>query len=121
MDRAQIIAIFRAQYGEKVLSAPTTQGFNLLAWVMPFAAIVAGGGADALAIGKLRAAPRPATPAAVPVFDPTCAASSKTNSRSGLTVFCRRRADRRRSGVVRRGAAGRRPDRARANPPANSK
>ena len=26
MDRAQIIAVFRAKYGEKVLSAPTAQG-----------------------------------------------------------------------------------------------
>ncbi len=33
-----------AIYGEKILSAPTTEGFNLLAWLMPFGAIVAGCG-----------------------------------------------------------------------------
>jgi cytochrome c-type biogenesis protein CcmH len=44
MDRAQIVGFFRAKYGEKILSAPTTEGFNLLAWVMPFAVIVLGGG-----------------------------------------------------------------------------
>lgn len=41
---AQIIATFRHKYGEKILSAPTTQGFNLLAWIMPFAALAAGCG-----------------------------------------------------------------------------
>ncbi len=44
MTRTQIIATFRAKYGEKILSAPTTEGFNLLAWLMPFGAIVAGCG-----------------------------------------------------------------------------
>jgi cytochrome c-type biogenesis protein CcmH/NrfF len=35
MGREQIIGFFRAKYGEKILSAPTTEGFNLLAWGMP--------------------------------------------------------------------------------------
>jgi len=43
MGRAQIIAFYRHKYGEKVLSAPTTEGFNLLAWTMPFIALVVGG------------------------------------------------------------------------------
>jgi cytochrome c-type biogenesis protein CcmH len=30
-------------YGEKVLSAPTTSGFNLAAWITPFLAILIGG------------------------------------------------------------------------------
>lgn len=38
-----IIAFFRHQYGEKVLSSPTTQGFNILAWTMPFIALAIGG------------------------------------------------------------------------------
>jgi cytochrome c-type biogenesis protein CcmH len=42
MRREQIIAFFRSKYGEKILSAPTHQGFNLLAWIMPFVAIFAG-------------------------------------------------------------------------------
>ncbi len=41
--RAEIIAFYRDKYGEKVLSSPTTQGFNLLAWIMPFAAVAIGG------------------------------------------------------------------------------
>jgi cytochrome c-type biogenesis protein CcmH len=43
MSRVQIIAFYRHKFGEKVLSAPTTQGFNLLAWTMPFIALVLGG------------------------------------------------------------------------------
>ena len=38
-----IVASFVAQYGEKVLSAPTTEGFNLIAWIMPFAVILFAG------------------------------------------------------------------------------
>ena len=40
----QIIASFVAQYGEQVLAEPPKRGFNLVAWVTPFAAILAGGG-----------------------------------------------------------------------------
>lgn len=40
--REQIVAGFVAQYGERVLSAPTKEGFNLTAWVTPFVAILAG-------------------------------------------------------------------------------
>ena len=36
MDKDQIIAAFVGRYGEKILSAPTKSGFNLLAWVIPF-------------------------------------------------------------------------------------
>jgi cytochrome c-type biogenesis protein CcmH len=57
MGRAQIIAYFRKQYGEKILSAPTTQGFNLLAWIMPFAALLLGGGMVVLMMGRWRSPP----------------------------------------------------------------
>ena len=52
--RAEIIASFRKQYGEKILSAPTTQGFNLLAWTMPFVALLVGGGLVVLMMGRWR-------------------------------------------------------------------
>jgi cytochrome c-type biogenesis protein CcmH len=42
MDRAQILQAFRHKYGEKVLSAPTMEGFNLLAWVIPYVAVGSG-------------------------------------------------------------------------------
>ena len=38
--REEILSYFSGKYGEKVLSAPTTTGFNLVAWVMPFAVVL---------------------------------------------------------------------------------
>jgi len=46
----QIIASFVATYGEKVLASPPKKGFNLVAWLLPFAAIVAGAVAISLAL-----------------------------------------------------------------------
>ena len=72
MTRAQIIAFYRHQYGEKVLSAPTTEGFNLLAWTMPFIALALGGGLMVVAFGRWRSpAPSDSKPGAEPAsFDP---------------------------------------------------
>lgn len=38
----QIVQSFVSQYGEKVLSEPPKQGFNLTAWLFPFVALAAG-------------------------------------------------------------------------------
>ena len=57
MGRTEIIGYFRKQYGEKILSAPTTQGFNLLAWTMPFVALIVGGGLVVLMMGRWRGGP----------------------------------------------------------------
>jgi cytochrome c-type biogenesis protein CcmH len=38
--RAEVLAYFGGKYGEKILSAPTTSGFNLVAWVTPFAVVL---------------------------------------------------------------------------------
>lgn len=38
--QTEVLTYFSAKYGEKILSAPTTIGFNLVAWVTPFAVIV---------------------------------------------------------------------------------
>lgn len=43
MNTEQILARYVDQYGELVLSAPTKRGFNLVAWILPFVAILAGG------------------------------------------------------------------------------
>lgn len=37
-----IIARYVAEYGEKVLSAPTREGFNLVAWLAPYVALTFG-------------------------------------------------------------------------------
>jgi cytochrome c-type biogenesis protein CcmH len=41
--KEEITAAFVARYGEKVLSAPTTSGFNLAAWITPFLVVFVGG------------------------------------------------------------------------------
>ena len=40
VTRPEVLAYFAGKYGEKILSAPTTTGFNVLAWVTPFAAML---------------------------------------------------------------------------------
>lgn len=35
-----VLASFVARHGEQILSAPTKEGFNLLAWIMPFAVLL---------------------------------------------------------------------------------
>ena len=42
-SRDTILAAFAAQYGEKVLSSPTMQGFNWFAWITPFAGLLVAG------------------------------------------------------------------------------
>jgi cytochrome c-type biogenesis protein CcmH len=42
-SRETILAAFATKYGEKVLSSPTWQGFNRLAWITPFAALIVAG------------------------------------------------------------------------------
>lgn len=61
-SRAQIIAAFRVKYGEKILSAPTTTGFNLLAWIMPFGVIAVGGGLLLSVFSRWHGAPTPTPP-----------------------------------------------------------
>ena len=66
-DKTTILAAFRERYGEKVLSSPTFRGFNWLAWIMPFAALAAGGLGVALVIRRwVRAEPPPPTPSPAP-------------------------------------------------------
>jgi cytochrome c-type biogenesis protein CcmH/NrfF len=43
LDKEHILAHFDQKYGEKILSSPTAQGFNLTAWTMPFIVLAAGG------------------------------------------------------------------------------
>jgi cytochrome c-type biogenesis protein CcmH len=64
-DKETILNAFRARYGEKVLSAPTFRGFNWLAWITPFAVVLAGALGMSLVIWRWVRAPRmpaPATP-----------------------------------------------------------
>lgn len=42
-NREQVLQAMVAKYGEKILSAPTKEGFNLTAWTFPFLALLLGG------------------------------------------------------------------------------
>jgi cytochrome c-type biogenesis protein CcmH len=63
LDKQAILAHFSEKYGEKILSSPTTSGFNLTAWVMPFAAVAAGILVVMLTLVRWRRTPRPAVAA----------------------------------------------------------
>lgn len=55
----EIIAAFSEKYGLTVLSSPPTSGFNLTAWVTPFAALAIGAMAVAFFARRFRARWRP--------------------------------------------------------------
>lgn len=42
-SRDEILQAMAAKHGESILAAPTKKGFNLMAWILPFAALAAGG------------------------------------------------------------------------------
>jgi cytochrome c-type biogenesis protein CcmH len=42
LGRDEILVHFRDKYGEKILSSPTAEGFNLTAWIFPFVMLAAG-------------------------------------------------------------------------------
>jgi cytochrome c-type biogenesis protein CcmH len=58
LGKDAVLAHFSAKYGEKILSAPTTSGFNLTAWVMPFVAVAAGVLVVVFTLVRWRRAPR---------------------------------------------------------------
>jgi cytochrome c-type biogenesis protein CcmH len=60
---AEILAAFKAVYGEKVLMAPGRSGFNLLGYTMPFVAL----GAGAVIVSVLINRWKPRAPAILPV------------------------------------------------------
>jgi cytochrome c-type biogenesis protein CcmH len=49
----EVYAAFKEQYGQRVLAAPGTEGFNLLAWVLPFLVLAFGTGVVLSAVKKL--------------------------------------------------------------------
>lgn len=53
-DKQTILAHFASKYGEKILSSPTTTGFNLTAWIMPFAVLLVGSGIVMLTLMRWR-------------------------------------------------------------------
>jgi cytochrome c-type biogenesis protein CcmH len=67
MTDKQILDSFAAKYGATVLAAPTTEGFNLVAWIAPFAVFLAALLGTILlvrhwAIARMKAGPPPSRP-----------------------------------------------------------
>ena len=68
----EIIAAFTAVYGDRVLMAPPSSGFDLAAWIMPFVALSAGIGLVLVVLRRLRApAPAPAISSVAAVATPS--------------------------------------------------
>ena len=64
----EILAAFKAVYGEKVLMAPVRSGFNLVGYTMPFVALGAGAVIVSVLLKRWKSsAPAPAPVAAHPV------------------------------------------------------
>jgi cytochrome c-type biogenesis protein CcmH len=59
-----VIAKFVAEKGEKILIAPTSQGFNLVAWVGPLAGLFLAAAGLALVLRRWNRKAGPAAPAA---------------------------------------------------------
>ena len=51
----EIIAAFKNVYGDRVLMAPPTSGFDIAAWITPFVAIIAGIALVLVVLRRLRA------------------------------------------------------------------
>lgn len=64
--RAEVLTHFSTKYGEKILSAPTTTGFNLVAWVTPFVVVIVAGVLIVVASRRWRRVRVPATPPPAP-------------------------------------------------------
>jgi len=82
--KPEILQAMVAQYSESILSAPTKQGFNLTAWILPFAAIGCGAIAAVMMIKKWRSqtAPVPTSAASVSVAPTSTTAETTVDSYS---------------------------------------
>jgi len=72
----QVVAAFVAKHGEVMRSAPTKEGFNLVAWVAPFALLAIAGWALVAVVRRWAprgAAPRAAEAAQAPAARPSAA------------------------------------------------
>jgi len=80
LGKEAILQHFADKYGEKILSSPTTTGFNLTAWVVPFMMVAIGSMFVMVTLLRWRRGKRrPATPVAVPQpsGDPAVSAHEK--------------------------------------------
>jgi cytochrome c-type biogenesis protein CcmH len=74
----EIIAAFTTVYGDRVLMAPPSSGFDLMAWITPFIALSAGIALVFLVLRRLRAPTL--APAMVPAADATPAEQARLDA-----------------------------------------
>jgi len=55
-----MLQVFVQKYGPTVIAAPTTTGFNIVAWIMPFAVLLAGTGLVVWVVRTWKSRPAPA-------------------------------------------------------------
>lgn len=80
---ALALTSFAKDYGERVLAEPTKKGFNLTAWILPFAGLALGGALVGISLRHWR--PRARLGAApAPDIDPTYAALIEDEIRQGM-------------------------------------
>jgi cytochrome c-type biogenesis protein CcmH len=65
-SRDEILNHYVAQYGERILAAPRAEGFNMLAYVLPWAALILGAWLLIVLIKKLRSPAPASSPAKAP-------------------------------------------------------
>lgn len=65
----QIVARYAEEYGEKVLSSPVPEGFNLLAWIGPYLAVFVGGIGILLTVRRWSSDKAPEAPVRATVDD----------------------------------------------------
>ena len=70
MSDQQIFSQFTAKYGATVLAAPTTQGFDLVAWIAPFAVFAAATLGTILLVRRWSVGRTPATATDTATMDP---------------------------------------------------
>ncbi len=80
--KSDILNYYVGKYGEKVLAAPVAQGFNLSAYITPFAVILAGAGVIGLIVRQWVIRTRTTAPA--PVLATNAVAVSPDALRSRL-------------------------------------
>ena len=62
----QIIAYFRATYGDRVLQSPPREGFTGLIWILPFVGLIAGVAILVVVLRRMTAQPAPVKLEAAP-------------------------------------------------------
>lgn len=82
----QILGYFERKYGEKILSAPTARGFNLIAWLVPFVAIGLGFVLVAIVLVRWRRG----SPVPGPIVAPAVDSSLRARLERELEEFERR-------------------------------